>query len=152
MNQVWTFLSLWSDLMNRRPMQCHVKKKVWWQSKTWPVLDKVCFLNFLFFSPYHPLYQYVLPCGPGPKFLHKQSNQRSIFSSLKYHKKFSKTKTKQRMGWESKIHYNVWRLIKDTHSLWVREVWQVSQCEARKRNAVMLKSWEELMTVTRANL
>ena len=42
------------------------------------------FSGFSFLFPYHPLYQYVLPCGPGPKFLHKQSS--SVF--VKYKESF----------------------------------------------------------------
>ena len=43
------------------------------------------FSGFSFLFRYHPLYQYVLPCGPGPKFLHKQSRKQAlcIFQVLK---------------------------------------------------------------------
>ena len=76
------FFVMWPHEYKQEETNAMSREKMKRQDLTsWPVFDKVSFPDFLF--PYHPLYQYVLPCGQGPKFLHKQSSKRSVFFKFK---------------------------------------------------------------------
>ena len=64
------------SVIHWRPVQCHVEKEMRSRKRGSVPLAKNS-RDFPFFPRYRRRYQYVLPCGPSQKFLHKQSTKPS---------------------------------------------------------------------------
>ena len=144
-----TFLSLWCHLMNRRPIQRHVKKVK--MTKRPHVLDKVSFPDFLFFpriihyiNMYCPAAYVQNSYTNNPASAQYFPNIKKIFS-LRNVLGWSSRKSLTQMTIDNRKMYLIltaWGSEKSGRSLNVR---------LKKRNTVMQKIWywllEDMMTV-----